>query len=283
MAAGFIVSIFEASVYHLVTTPMLRRVRWSITTMSLRPGRAMPRHLHRCLWCGKPTSVQIILLNAVQLGRRMKVILIGATGMIGSRVLRELLNRGHQISAIVRSPDKLQPESNLSVVIGDVFNEDLLVESFKGHDAVIHAYKPPTDHPDRRGEHLRAIRSIVSAVRRAGLKRVLAIAGAGTLEVAPGIKYMETAEFPKEWMMGAISTAEVTNTLRQHPELDWTALSPPHLIRPGIRTGVFRLGGDQLMRDENNESRISAEDYAVAMIDELENPRHIRRRFTLAY
>jgi hypothetical protein len=213
----------------------------------------------------------------------MKVTLIGATGMIGSRLLRELMNRGHLVSAIVRSPEKLRPEPNLSIVSGDVFNENHLAESFKGHDAVIHAYRPARDHPDRRGEHLRAIRSVVWAVKHAGLKRVLAVAGCGTLEVAPGVKYMDSPDFPQEWMMGAISTGEITNTLREHPELDWTTLSPPHRITPGVRTGVFRLGGDQLMRDENNESRISAEDYAVAMIDELENPQHIRRRFTLAY
>jgi len=213
----------------------------------------------------------------------MKIVLIGATGRVGSKILLEALGRGHRVTAIARDVAKVPPHPNLSVVKGDVFQTDRLATQFAGHDAVVHSYAPPRDHQDRRGEQIRATTSIIRALKAAGVKRILAVGGAGTLEASPGVRVMDTPELPKEWESGAISTAEIKHLLEKELELEWTFLSPSLYLRPGTRTGKFRLGTDALLRDDSGASRISIEDYAVAMIDELENPRHLRRRFTVGY
>lgn len=213
----------------------------------------------------------------------MRIVVIGATGRVGSQILREALDRGHQVTAIVRDVARLPGQQNLTVAKGDVFDTDTLARQLAGHDAVIHSYAPPRDHPDRRAEQIRATGSIIRALKAAGVKRILAVGGAGTLETSPGVRVMDTPELPKEWQSGAISTAEIKYLLEKETTLDWTFLSPSLYLRPGARTGVFRLGTDRLLRDSSGASRISIEDYAVAMIDELENPRHTRRRFTVGY
>jgi len=212
----------------------------------------------------------------------MKVALIGATGRVGSRLLAEALSRGHAVTAISQHPEKLSPRANLRALKGDVFDTEALAELLRGHDVVIHSYAPPRD-VDRTAAQIRATQSIIAAMKRAGVRRILAVGGAGTLEAAPGVKVMETRELPKEWMGGATSTAQVKYLLEKEKELDWTSLSPSLWLRPGERTGKFRLGGDQILRDRDGQSRISFEDYAVALIDELEEPRHTGRRFTVGY
>ena len=212
----------------------------------------------------------------------MKIALIGATGRVGSRLLAEALSRGHAVTAISRHPEKLAPQANLRAVQGDVFETEALAELLRGHDAVIHSYAPPRD-VDRTAAQIRATQSIIAAMKRAGVRRILAIGGAGTLESAPGVKVMDTPELPKEWMGGATSTAQIKYLLEKEKELDWTSLSPSLWLEPGERTGKFRLGGDQILRDKDGRSHISFEDLAVAMIDELEQPRHSGRRFTAGY
>lgn len=213
----------------------------------------------------------------------MKVFLIGATGRVGSKILREALDRGHHMSAVARHVDRVPRHSNLIAVNGDVFDTERLAEQILGHDAVIHSYAPLRDHPDRRGEQIRATTSIILALKKSGVKRILAVGGAGTLESSPGVRLMDTPELPQEWLSGAIATAEIKYLLEKELDLEWTFLSPSLYLRPGTRTGKFRLGTDDLLRDQDGSSRISTEDYAVAMIDEMENPRHTRRRFTVGY
>jgi putative NADH-flavin reductase len=213
----------------------------------------------------------------------MKIALIGATGFIGSALLQEALDRGHQVTGIQRHPENLPQHPNLVVQRGDVRNETDTAELVEGHDAVISAYSPGRDVADIYQQHIAGYRSIISAVKKAGVKRLLVVGGAGSLEVAPGVQLVDTPEFPDEWKPGSLSTREVLYLLRDEPDLDWSYLSPSASIAPGERTGKFRLGTDQLLTDANGESRISLEDYAVAMLDELENPKHIRQRFTVGY
>ncbi|MGO8916594.1 MAG: NAD(P)-dependent oxidoreductase [Stellaceae bacterium] len=212
----------------------------------------------------------------------MKLALIGATGRVGSRLLAEALARGHDVTAISRHPEKLAPHPRLRAVAGDVFDSDGLAALLRGSDAVIHAYAPPRDI-DRTAAQIRATQSLIAALKQAGVRRILAVGGAGTLESAPGVRVMDTPELPREWMGGAVSTAQVKYLLEKERELEWTSLSPSLWLEPGQRTGKFRLGTDQILRDQDGRSHISFEDYAVAMIDELETPRHSFRRFTVGY
>lgn len=212
----------------------------------------------------------------------MKLALIGATGRVGSRLLAEALARGHDVTAISRHPEKLAPHPRLRAVAGDVFDSDGLAALLRGSDAVIHAYAPPRDI-DRTAAQIRATQSLIAALKQAGVRRILAVGGAGTLELAPGVRVMDTPELPREWMGGAVSTAQVKYLLEKERELEWTSLSPSLWLEPGQRTGKFRLGTDQILRDQDGRSHISFEDYAVAMIDELETPRHSFRRFTVGY
>jgi putative NADH-flavin reductase len=213
----------------------------------------------------------------------MKIALIGATGFIGSAILQEALNRGHQVTGIMRHPEKLPQHSNLIPRQGDVMDRAQVPELVAGHDAVISAYGPGRDVANVYQQLLSAYQTIIDGVKRSGVKRLLVVGGAGSLEVSPGVQLLDTSEFPEAWKASARAGRDVLNLLRDESELEWTYLSPSMMIVPGERTGQFRLGADQILRDAEGESHISAEDYAVAMVDELEEPRHIRRRFTVGY
>jgi putative NADH-flavin reductase len=213
----------------------------------------------------------------------MKIAIIGATGFIGSAILREALNRGHQVTAIVRHPEKLPRHPNLVAQKGDVMNETEVTALVAGHDAVISAYNAGWNTSDIYQQHISGSRNIINGVKKAGVKRLLVVGGAGSLEVAPGVQLVDTPQFPEQWKAGALATREVLYLLRDEPELEWTFLSPSATIASGERTGQFRLGTDQLLTDISGQSRISVEDYAVAMLNELENPKHIRQRFTVGY
>ncbi|NML40894.1 NAD(P)-dependent oxidoreductase [Chitinophaga sp. G-6-1-13] len=209
----------------------------------------------------------------------MKVAIIGASGFIGSALLNEALNRGHEVTAIVRNPEKIQVKNDhLTVKKGDVTNEAEVASLVAGNDAVISAYSAHDT-----ATYVKAIRAIIGGLKQAGIKRLIAVSGAGSLEVAPGVQLLDTPEFPAAWKEGASATREAYKVIKQDKDLQWTVLSPAAMIAPGERTGKFRLGGDQLLTDANNESKISTADYAVALIDELEKPAHIQQRFTVAY
>jgi hypothetical protein len=213
----------------------------------------------------------------------MKVAIIGASGFIGSYVRDEALARGHQVTAIVRHPEKITVENpHLTVVQADIL-KDKTDQLVKGHDAVISAYNPGWGNPGLYNEEIEGYRAIISGVKKSGIRRLLVVGGAGSLEVAPGVQVLDTASFSEQVKKGVLATREVLYMLKEEKELEWTFLSPPTSIAPGERTGNYRVGKDQLVKNKEGESKISTQDYAVAMLDELENPQHIRERFTVAY
>ncbi|MGA6119030.1 NAD(P)-dependent oxidoreductase [Sphingobacterium anhuiense] len=209
----------------------------------------------------------------------MKVAIIGASGFIGSAILNEALSRGHDITAIVRNPEKVTVSNpRLNVNKGDVIKEEELVSLLKGNEAVISAYSANDS-----STYVKAITAIINATKKAGITRLLAVSGAGSLEVKPGVQLLDTPEFPAEWKDGATATRDAFDVIKQVTDLDWSVLSPAMVIEPGPRTGVFRLGKDQVLFNDKGESKISTADFAVALLDELERPAHIKQRFTLAY
>jgi len=212
----------------------------------------------------------------------MKIALIGASGYVGTALRQELLTRGHQVTALVTHPEKLSSGPNLNVVQADVMDTPAFALRLQGHDAVISAFSGHAQG-DIYSYYMRGVRSIVNAVKAAGVPRLLLVGGAGSLEAAPGIQVLDTPEFPAQWKATAEGARDALTLLRSEPALDWTMLSPSAMLQPGSRTGTFRLGGDQLLVDEQGESRISLQDFAVAMVDELEHPTHSRRRFTVGY
>ena len=213
----------------------------------------------------------------------MKIALIGATGFVGAAILQESLNRGHEVTAIVRNPEKLPAHPKLHTQKGDVYIEDEVARFVAGHDAVISAFNPGWSNPDLYNQQVKGTTAIINGVKKAGIKRLLFVGGAGSLEVKPGVQSVDLPGFPAEYKPGSLATREALNMLRQETGLEWSFLSPSADLFPGQRTGTFRLGTDQLLKDANGESRISVQDYAMAMIDEVEKPKHIRRRFTVGY
>lgn len=202
----------------------------------------------------------------------MRVAVIGASGRGGSRIVEELVQRGHAVTAIARNPEKIAKLPNVTAKQGDLYDagfSDLL----KGHDAVVSAVHFTASDP----------KTLIEAVRKAGVKRYAVMGGAGSLEVAPGVQLVSTPDFPAAYKQEALKGGEFLQALRQEKDIDWTYLSPAALIDFGQRTGEFRIGGDQLLVDNKGNSTISFEDFAVAMVDELEQHKHSRKRFTVAY
>ncbi len=213
----------------------------------------------------------------------MKLFLVGATGNVGACIREEALSRGHTVTGMTRDASKLAPAERLSVYEGDVMDRASLAEAMKGHDAVVVSHGNRPDDPKIGPKTILAADSILDAVRDAGIKRVFWVGGAGSLLTPDGKRVFDAMELPA-WARSAIwAMAAHLMHLRTITDLDWTFLSPSQGIAPGERTGKFRLGLDDLIVDENGESFISYQDYAVATLDELENPQHIRQRFTVGY
>ena len=212
----------------------------------------------------------------------MKIALIGASGFIGTALLNEALSRGHRVTALVSQPEKIGLRAQLEVVKSDALDPAGLAVRLKGHDAVLSAFSGHAQR-DVYDYYMRGIRSIIEASRQAAVPRLLVVGGAASLEVAPGALLIDAPQFPAQWQATAQGARDALGLLEQDKQLDWTMLSPSAHIEPGQRTGKFRLGTDQLLVGADGESRISVEDYAVAMIDELEKPAHSRRRFTAGY
>src|SRR5512136_1865229 len=212
----------------------------------------------------------------------MKIAIIGASGFVGSHIRDEALARGHLVTAIVRHPEKIAVQNpRLTVVKADIL-KDRVDGLVKGHDAVISAYSAGRSGPGIYDEHVKGAQAIISGVKKSGIKRLLVVGGASSLEVAPGVQLIETMG-PERITGGMLATRETLYMLRREKELEWTFLSPAASITPGERTGHYRVGKDQLLKNKEGESKISTQDYAVAMLDELETPQHIRERFTVAY
>lgn len=216
----------------------------------------------------------------------MKIALIGATGFVGSAVLAEALQRGHAVTALARQPAKLPARPGLAVVAADVLDERQVAAAVEGHEAVLSAYNPGWTAPDLYDTFLKGSRSIVAGVKRAGVKRLLVVGGAGSLHVAPGVQLVDTEGFkshvPPHVVPGALAARDALNELRTESALDWTFLSPPAMLAPGERTGRYRTGADELLMNGEQPAGISVADLAVALLDELEQPKHRQRRFTVA-
>ncbi|WP_210450351.1 NAD(P)-dependent oxidoreductase [Pantoea ananatis] len=202
----------------------------------------------------------------------MKIALIGASGQAGSRILNELASRGHTITAIARSPDKITLTRGVIPAAGDINDPQALAQLLAGHDVVVSAVHFSASDPDK----------LIGAVKASGVKRYCVVGGAGSLEVSPGVKVVDTPDFPEIYKAEAQAGVAFLEKLRAQDDLIWTFLSPSAVFTAGQRTGTFRLGGDQLLTSENGSS-ISFEDFAIAMADEIENPAHARQRFTVGY
>jgi len=202
----------------------------------------------------------------------MKIALIGVTGRVGLRLTTELLARGHAVTGIARHVPA-DVRAGITILQAEATDTDVLEPLLVGHDAVISAARFVTSDAN----------ALISAVNAAGVKRLLVVGGAGSLEVAPGKALLDTDGFPEAFKAEAKAGAFFLERLRSEPDLDWTFLSPSADFAPGVRTGHFRLGGDQLLSDATGKSHISMEDYAIAMVDELERPAHSRQRFTVGY
>lgn len=216
------------------------------------------------------------------------VVLIGASGFAGSAILNEALNRGHRVTAVVLNPDKITVKNpNLTVVKADATSPEALAAIAKGKDAIISAYNPGWANPHIYEDTLKNYPKIVEGAKLSGVKRLLIVGGAGTLFVKPGVRLIDTGTLPEAWIPGVKSLGEFyLNTLTKEKDIDWVFFSPAANLgnlKPGVRTGKYRLGKDNMLFDENGESFISVEDYAVAMIDELEQENHHYERFTAAY
>lgn len=204
----------------------------------------------------------------------MKIALIGASGKIGSRIAAELLRRKHTITGIARHPERIEQQPGLTAAQGDFTVPEQMARALRGHDAVISA----TSFIPGQAEQL------IASVRASGVKRLLLVGGAASLQTEPGgPKVIDTIQLPEEWKAPVLEGIRTLTLLRAVTDLDWTFFSPAVMIGPGERTEKFRLGTEVVVKDAEGNSRISYDDYAIAMVDELEQGRHIKARFTIGY
>jgi putative NADH-flavin reductase len=217
----------------------------------------------------------------------MKIALIGATGRIGSRILKEASTRGHQVTAISRSAASLGPLPGVTPAAADVFDTAALTTLLSGQEAVLVSYSPGYERSfdaDILDQFRRAGKAILAAIKASGVKRVLWVGGASSLKLPNGEVLLDSAQWPPQFNKDAVrGVIEYRYMLKAEPDLDWAMLSPSIYIEPGQRTGKFRLEKEYLLFDAAGRSHISMEDFAVAMIDELEHPRHHCERFTVGY
>ncbi|MCY0878151.1 MAG: NAD(P)-dependent oxidoreductase [Firmicutes bacterium] len=212
----------------------------------------------------------------------MEIALWGASGTLGSRILMEALNRGHAVRAAVRDSQRLtHSDSRLDVIIADAMNPTEVAAAVAGTDALVSALGPSRGAPAE--DLIRLNESLLAGVKATEVRRLVVVGGAGSLYVFPGQRLLDTPDFPAAWRPVAEAAATVLARFRQESELDWTIVSPPAWIAPGERTGRYRTNGDFLVVDADGKSHISAEDFAVAVMDEVEHPRFVRQRFTVGY
>ena len=216
----------------------------------------------------------------------MKIALIGATGFVGSAILPELLNRGHHATVLARNPAKVAPQERLNVVAADVLDSAQVARAVKGHDAVISAYNPGWQEPELYELFMKGSLAIREGVKQAGVKRLLIVGGAASLYVAPGVQLFDTPDFqshaPAFVIPGARAARDELNRVRNETALEWTFISPPANLFDGERRGAYRLGEENLLMDGDRPAGISQRDLAIAIVDETETPRHVRKRFTVA-
>jgi uncharacterized protein len=209
----------------------------------------------------------------------MNVAVIGATGRAGSRIVAELLARGHKVIGVARDVTKLTPAENLTVREDDLADPAKTADLIGDVDALVSAYAPPPGNTD---ELVAVTARLVETVKKAGIPRLIVVGGAASLYVAPGLTLLNSGHLPEAWRPIATSHAKTLELLKA-ADIDWTYFSPAAFFDPGSRTGKFRLGEDNLIADDQGQSRISMEDYAIALVDELERPAHRKARFTIGY
>ena len=217
----------------------------------------------------------------------MNIAIIGASGFVGSALVDEAVSRDYSVTAIARNAEKIASEDDrVTPVSVDVNNAEKLTEVLNGHDAVLTAFHPGRDNPDQYDEYLEGHKHIQQAVKQSDVDRWLVIGGAGSLYNEDGEQLVDTPEFPEEFREEATAARDYLDILKEDEDLEWTYLSPAILMHPGIdtgKTGDYRINTDNPVFDENGESKISVEDLAVALLDELENEDFIQQRFTVAY
>jgi uncharacterized protein len=217
----------------------------------------------------------------------MKIALIGATGFVGTHVLKELVSRGHQVTAIARNMEKIDTSSDLvTAKAADVMNAEEVAAAVVGHDAVISTFNAGWTNPNIYNDFIAGSKAIQAGVKQAGVKRFLTVGGAGSLEIQPGLQLVDSPNFPAEYKAGATAARDYLNILKTETELDWTFLSPAIEMSPaqlGERTGKYRTSLDTPVFDEHHRSRLSVHDTAIAIVDEIEQGNFIKKRFTAAY
>lgn len=214
-----------------------------------------------------------------------RVVLIGASGFVGSVILNEALNRDFHVTAVARHPENIKiTHENLTVKKADVSSLDEVCEVCKGADAVISAFNPGWDNPGIYEETIEVYLTIIDGVKKAGVDRFLMVGGAGSLFIAPGMRLVDSGEVPEKILPGVRALSDFyLNFLTKEKEVDWVFFSPAAHLFHGTRMGRYRLGKDVMIVDKVGNSHISVEDYAAAMIDELEMPAHHQERFTIGY
>jgi uncharacterized protein len=216
----------------------------------------------------------------------MKVSIIGASGFVGKALVKELLDRGHQVKAIIRNPEKLDAQANLEIVKADATNPSELAAALAGSDAVVSAFNAGWTNPNLYNDFLEGSKAIQEGIKLSGVSRVIFIGGAGSLYVGDGVQLVDTPQFPKEILPGATAARDYFNILKEEKELDWVFFSPAiemHQGTSGERKGHYRLGKNNPIFNEEGRSVLSVEDLALVIVDELENQKHSRERFTAAY
>ncbi|MCH7373188.1 MULTISPECIES: NAD(P)-dependent oxidoreductase [Aeromonas] len=212
----------------------------------------------------------------------MKIALIGASGFVGAAILNEAIDRGHSVTALVRDVGKIAPHPQVRAVAVDAQDPQALAEALKGHDRVISAYNPGWSVPDIYEQYLKGANAIVHAAV-AAKSWLLVIGGAGSLEIAPGVQLVDTPDFPAEWKQGALAARDGLTALRRETTLDWRFVSPPVFLEPGEKRGGYLLGGDQVLFSGDKPAGIRVGDLADGVMNEVEQPAHLRQRFTLGY
>ncbi len=203
----------------------------------------------------------------------MNIALVGATGNIGSRVLDEALARGHHVTGITRDPSKLGAREGLQVRKGSTTDAVEFASVLKGHDAAIISLKWNENDVAR----------VIDAVRKSGVKRCLFVVGAGSLLRKDGRTHLDHMADRGVQPPTSKPASLALAAIQKVKDLDWTAISPAASIQPGERTGKFRLGKDHMLEDDEGQSAISREDFAIAIVDEIEKPKHVKKRFTVGY
>ncbi len=217
----------------------------------------------------------------------MNIAIIGASGFVGTALVKEALQRGHTVTAIARNTDNIKESSDkLRLEKTDVADEPSLVAALQGNEIVISAYNAGWSNPNLYDDFIAGSKAIEAGVKKAGIRRLIVVGGAGSLYIVPDLQLVDTPEFPEAFKAGATAARDYLNILKEDKDLDWTFFSPAIEMHHGIttgRTGQYRTGLDNPVFDANNRSVLSVEDLAVALLDEAETAKHIRQRFTAAY